>query len=458
MLQHKIGKLLTTCALISILCVGILFGGYRPAESQAGILPFWFRNAQTPAFDDACAEIPLEDLWDIITSNPDVAADWATHQTDCYAWDVFLAVNLPSLGKDSSEPDFDQDFGEAPVVWEGWKESSEVYLPGGAAPTAWRTPRDVPQQVIEQAEAKGLDLSQPFHNIGLIQQASGLVFKSSEDNNNEPIRYDIAMDESTFDYINTGNPYEETLYNLNGQENFAARCAAEEVPEDWSDCLQFNWDAMEVKGSWLWLDGNPDADEIKDRYIVANGYYQKFEDNGEPVIFEEEPVYEVSEVALTGFHISSKALHPWVWTTFENVYNADYTPTTVENPIPYDAIAANDLFQTRDPVLGTKYANYQLIGTQIDFTDPVETDALLANSQIETHFQKSSSCITCHAIGAISTQPTGPFRLSFVDSRDGNLTYYVGELTDVIQEELQTNFMQMDYVWSMRLAQRYRGD
>ncbi|MGK7926743.1 MAG: hypothetical protein AB4290_16135 [Spirulina sp.] len=441
MIRHKAGQILTACALIAVLCGGLLWGSGMVANGKA--------IAQELS---ACDEIPYKELWEVITYDQDTSAEWATDDTSCYAWDAFLAFNLPSAGKGSSEPDFNKPFGDAPVVWEGWKESSEVYLPNGAPPTPWGSPRQVPQQVIEKAEKMGLPLDQPFHNLGLIQQVSGLVFKSSEDNNNEPIRYELAMDESTFDFINENNPYGQPLYNLNGQEEYAQRCRRFRLPQDWDDCLQFDWDAVEVKTSWLWLANNPQAGEIEDRYITANGYYQKFNNDGTPVMAGGEPVYEVSPVALTGMHIVTKALKQWVWTTFENVYNADYTPATIENPIPDDAQEANKIFGER--VADTKYANYELVGTQINFIDP----ELLANSQIETNFQKNSSCITCHAIAAIATTYEGPLRLSFVDNEDGNLTYYVGELTEDVQEQLHSNFMPMDFVWSMRLAKRDRSN
>ncbi|NES00402.1 MAG: hypothetical protein F6J86_42565, partial [Symploca sp. SIO1B1] len=351
-------------------------------------------------------------------------------------------------------PDTSKKIGDpGAVVWEGWKNTSEVYLPTGAKPQPWGSPKQVPQEVLQQAEAMGLDPDEPFQNIGSIQQVSGLVFKSNEDDQGKPIRYELGMNEKTFDYIFGENPYSTGLYNINGQEQVAQACKNSSTPA-W-DCIDFNWEAKEIKTSWLWLDKtNPNYQAIQDTYVTSNAYYQELNQYGEPMFDQQgKPVYQVGTAALTGMHITTRALDNWVWTTFENVNNAKYTTSTIELGIPPQAQAVNGPIQLLLSQQGTKYANYQLVGTQIDFTEPT----LLANSQIESHFQHTSSCITCHAFSSIATQNTGPLRLSFVDTKGGNLTYYVGELPQEMKDQIQSKkFIPMDFVWSLRLAKRQR--
>ncbi len=379
--------------------------------------------------------IPIEDY---ITrfQDHDHSKYVAENNPDIFAWDAFILLNWPSEGNNSSVPDTSKCIGDStPVVWEGWKEATEVYLPNGQQPQSWGTAHQVPAEVLAKAEEMGLPLDQPFHSIDSIQQVSGLVFKSGEDNNHQPIRYELGMDESTFDYI-----VNRRLYNKNGQEAAVRACN----PVSQSNCIQFDWDAMEIKTSWLWLNNNPQREAITRDYITVNAYYQNLDNDGRLID------YAVGQAAMTGMHITSKVLPEWVWATFENVHNAEYTPAIIENPISELAKQANVVYQ--ELLQGTKYANYELVGTQINFTDP----ELLANSQIETHFQKNSSCITCHALAAVSKLPTISFYLSFVDNRDGNLTYYTGEITPELQEQMRTNFVPMDYVWSLRLAKRDR--
>ena len=404
--------------------------------------------------------IDIQQIWNTLT-NQSSARELASSDPNQYAWDAFLALNWPSQGKGSDVPNFGSNIGDPGfVVWEGWKSENEVYLANGARPQPWATFDEPPAAVIELAKSQGLCSSSDcaddaFHNMRLIEQVDALTFKSNKDNNNEPIRYEIGMNESMFNCI-----YTNELYNINGQEAIAQGTAEfQQCNPDatgtvaWGDGpIDFNWDAMEVKAAWIWLDpSNPQADDIKDRYVTAIGYYQKFNDDGTPELVDGEPVYAVSEAALSGLHVISKALVGWVWTTFENQYNADYTTSTIELGIPEPVQALNRQVQSQ---LGdSKYANYQLVGAQTGFYEPEK----LANSQIESAFQNRSSCFTCHFISNISTQTSGQLRYSFVDNRGGNLTYFIGELPEQTIEDLKAGYMPMDYVWSLNLAKRDRS-
>lgn len=447
MSQSKIRRLLIRCTLVIVMCCSFFFSDPAYALVKEGDTATQ-QTKVSQKISSLCNRPPNIGEITNYFRDESQAASLANDDPDCYAWAAFIYLNWPSLAEYPWLPDRSKNISTpGPVVWEGWKEVKDVYLPKGAQPQRWDVYVPPPQEVLDKAKNMGLDVKQPFHNMGLIQQVSGLVFKSNEDKFNQPIRYEIAMNQSTFDYIKNNK-----LYNINGQEALAKQCA--DTLE--KKCINFDWSSMEVKASWLWLyPDNPKRQEIEDRYIVANAYYQKLDEHGKPVInYDGKPVYEVGRAALTGIHIISKALPKWVWTTFENKYNSEYTTSTVELPIPDRAQKLNAFYQ--DQFKGTKYVNYELIDTQIDFEKPV----LLANSQIESDFQKKSSCITCHAIASVtrnSSDPSVPFRLSFVDSRGGDLTYYVGNLPEEIQQKLENNYITMDFLWSLRLARRDRS-
>ena len=91
---------------------------------------------------------------------------------------------------------------------------------------------------------------------------------------------------------------------------------------------------------------------------------------------------------------------------------------------------------------GTKWENYRLRGTQVDFVTSIGAPTVLANSQIESGFQQRSSCITCHA-------------LAFMDSRGMNIGFptMVGSPNprDFVDPATGRPVMQADFVWSMLL-------
>jgi len=375
---------------------------------------------------------PSEQVVDIeaimaVLDDQQKSEELASQNTDTYAWDMFIFLNWPALMDKPWLPDSAKSIGSAgPVVWQGWKQNSAIYLPNGAEPPPWDTPSPVPVEVLKKAQEMGLPAG-PFQNIDLIQQADGLVFKAAFDGQGNTIRYNIAMNESTFNYIRQNG-----LYSINGQEAIAQGTGP-------IDTISFDWSAMEIKTSWIWLEGNPDQAAIEEVYFTANTYYQKLKNDGTL------DGYEVGRAALSGMHMISKARPQWVWITFENIHNAEYTRATIELGIPPQAQAANKIYQ--QALAGTIYEQYQLVGTQISFEQDGKA-TLLANSQIESAFQTESSCITCHDLATISEKPDGPFRFSFVDTTGGNLSYYTGLPPET------PGFLPMDYVWSLRLAHR----
>jgi hypothetical protein len=333
---------------------------------------------------------------------------------DQVAWQEFIALNKPLTGNN-------------PKAWESWRQSSTVYLPDGARPQGWTQPPPPPQAVIEQAKKEGLDLNLPLHNLDSQVQSDGLALRDDFDQN---VRYQILMNQDTFQYI-----YDHNLYNVNGQQAMAQAGTPADFPPT----------AFEIKTSWIWIGTNQKIlSKLQDKYYIVNAYYQLVDASGEPT-----GVYEVGRAALSGMHIISKPVPQWFWVTFQNIYDVQYTHSTNELPMGESTEKANAEYQGALKKAGSIFANYQLMGSQWQFVDPAGKPILLANSQIESAFQPSSSCATCHSTASYSVQ-NGYFNQ--VKEHDGGITYYTGDPpTDKLK-----GFNSLGFVWSLKRAQWQR--
>jgi len=206
--------------------------------------------------------------------------------------------------------------------------------------------------------------------------------------------------------------------------------------------LAFPPDAKEIKARWRII-----TDAEKSRYhwvdvTLADGSTEPF--------------------GLTALHITTKDLPNWFWATFEHRDNA---PSEAEGGVPghvgfvdpsVDRYTCPDnptgCDRAPDVVQGTKWSNYVLRGTQIDFVTGRGQPTILVNSVIEAPFQDTSSCITCHARAAYETnanflsifRPTSPLA-GFVGAPDPAWFF-----SDVAQETV--SHMQTDFVWALMRA------
>lgn len=351
------------------------------------------------------------------------------------AWTLFAEINLPALAGQRGVPDPNQPFGApGPTVWETWKGMDEVYLSDGSVPAAWDSP--LPPKLLTET-----------------QMIDGQTFTSVS--SGDDVYYEVRMNEDTFNYI-----VQRTLYNRDGQNAFFVDPAA--VP------VIFPEPSFEVKASWIVLGTGDDPSD----YHTAPGYILDGSGNQVAVTF-----------GLTGFHFTSKTIPQWFWATFENVNNQ--TATNAEPPLqPIPAIVQvvnNDVHQQLGP--DNVWSNYVLRGIQVGFEQPVD---LLANTQIETYFQGSSSCITCHSLSSIGSTTDGrmpffnvdasgsqgwygdPSTITFTDALGENF-FYCGLAASVpcgsqfgascnvqngfVDSECNLRFKQLDFLWSMRRAQ-----
>jgi hypothetical protein len=330
------------------------------------------------------------------------------------AWYWFLALNGPLTGA-------------APKLWESWRQTSTVYLPNGQKPLPWGQAPPPPPAVIAQAQKQGLNTSLPFHNLDSDVQVDGLALRDAFAQN---VRYELLMSQDTFEYIVSNG-----IYNMNGQAAMAQAGTPASFPPT----------SFELKTSWIWIGTNPTIlGRLQGKYYIVNAYYGLVDGSGKP-----NGLYRVGRAALSGMHIISKPVPQWLWTTFQNVYDPQFTRATNALPISPATRRANQKFRPALQKLGSIFANYQLMGAQWQFLDPAGQPTLLANSQIESAFQKSSSCVTCHSTASYSVAD-GYF--SIVKQQDGGITYYTGKTpTDPMK-----GYNPLDFVWSLKRAQWLR--
>ncbi|GID08265.1 hypothetical protein [Pseudomonas sp. 008] len=331
---------------------------------------------------------------------------------EAMAWNWFVCLNQPAAA------------GSPNREWESMKPSDQVYLPNGAKPAPYGTAVPPPNAVLTQAKALGMDMSRTFHNLNATQQVDGLILQmggavpSTEKGN--PVRFQLLMGQGTFDYI-----VQKQVYNMNGQAALTSN-------------LEFPPIAWELKSSWLWIGSDATYKQKleKDGYYIAQAYYLK---NGQ---------YKVGYAALSGLHVVNKLNANWVWTTFENINNSKYTVTNAVPATPMTnttgptpaAQSVNTSFQAANPSL----SKYELIGVEFQ---PITQ--VLANSQLESAFQNTSSCLACHGTAAYSNQK-GYF--NFALKEQGGIVYP----TTPLPNSAFAGYNKLDFVWSLKHAQWQR--
>jgi hypothetical protein len=354
---------------------------------------------------------------------------------DEYAWRLFVALNWParSGARDADQTKKLGDQGR--VVWESWKlasgkERSEVYRPDGAEPTDWSAPLD------PYCDATARDPF-PLQNFLVHGQNISIFFDPGVA---KPGTDEVRMNADTLKFIK-----EKQLYNIEGQEALFKSGQAK---------IKFPAGTKEIKAQWREI---ADADQARYHSCRYNG-----------------KLY-----GLTGLHIITKDLPNWFWATFEHVDNNK--PENFKKPgyaqwlliskdsfsCPADHIDCED-FPKQIGLEGTKWQNYRLRGSQIDFVDSTGAPTRLANSHMETDFQTSASCITCHArssIGARIGNSTSANRLQiaeppFTDAQpltpfgapNPNLFVITAGATGTPIQNLE--YTQLDFVWSLFRARR----
>jgi hypothetical protein len=354
----------------------------------------------------------------------------AMNDPDCYAWRLFIAINWPA-DEANKTADANKQFGaDGPAVWETWRNvrnraPDTVFPRDGSDPGEWlgttqrvaRNIDDMDTEALQQLAARGgapAELDAPAAEFSI----------------NE-----TRMNKTSYEFVRSN-----VLYNLQGQVALFDRGV---------ETIVFPLNAKEIKAQWRQIE---EAD--KPRYHWANVTTS----DG-----------TVRPYGLTALHITTKDLPNWVWATFEHVDNKVPEADGGRKGNEGWLLQSVDRFSCAAPphncetpptgigLEGTKWANYVLRGTQIDFVDSRGNPTLLANSQPEENFQTSSSCITCHSMSTIgaagdrlkffkSLPPVSPAPVGHVGTPNPAWFRAPGLGSG---NEGKLLFTQLDFVWSL---------
>jgi hypothetical protein len=357
--------------------------------------------------------------------NPIPGATGTQAPMDYFSWQTFVALNWPASEAENGVPDANLVVGgqavggyypngmrSSPTVWETFKDSDEIFLPGPKPPRPFGTK---PRHVL-------FDMTESFTKSPLNDQIGRHVY------------YEVRLNEVEYNYI-----VAHQLYNSKKQIPPIVFPPGNPVTREVG--------SVHVKAAWkiLNLDGPGQRDD-KSRFYTAEALIYT---PGKPSAF-------LATVGLVGLHIAHKTVGrpEWIWSTFEQVDNAPDTAglpkqsqynfnnpscppqqcppnqrveTTSDTPvqvvrltpIPQETQALNTQWQGALRAWNPKnvWQYYQLVSTQWpgkpsdtkNFGDP--TPPFLANTTLETFFQGPSpehptsenpphSCLGCHGMFA----------------------------------------------------------
>jgi hypothetical protein len=210
---------------------------------------------------------------------------------DIFSWDSFVAMSWPT---DTAQVIGQQ--GDNPTIWETWKKNYQVFLDSGQTPSPWSVTVQAKEATLSQTgktPPNMVSIFQPFLTGPLIDQ------------NGQYNRFEIAMNQQMFMYIN-----QHQLYNIQGQQAFT-----DTVSFPMGDNGKKAWGAVMVKASWKILGKGDDTSRF--HKIKAIIHVVALPSRG-----IKDSTYE-AWVGLVGLHIGTRTTScpQWIWSTFEQVDN-----------------------------------------------------------------------------------------------------------------------------------------
>lgn len=237
---------------------------------------------------------------------------------DVFSWNSFIALNHGPGGS------FGNVDGDNPTLWEGWPESSDIFLPKGAAPPQWQPGKPPPDHEIPPecaAESTGGEVRvlRQIAKIPDILEATDEPFLSGPliDVNGRYSRFAININQEMYNYI-----LQNELYSEPGQEVFTAAgstvsfpCSCDADPKAQTCTAQGLEGAIMVKSAWKVLDPEQGDDPSKFHKMKAFIFT--------PAQRDQPATCSSQLIGLVGFHIAHKtqADVQWLWSTFEHVGN-----------------------------------------------------------------------------------------------------------------------------------------
>ncbi|MDX1998911.1 MAG: hypothetical protein SF066_14435 [Thermoanaerobaculia bacterium] len=309
------------------------------------------------------------------------------------AWQQFITLNWVADSASPGQPDasvppsaFGNPGDTRPVVWETYKESSEVFLPEGAVPAPWGATRALPAafarttgfaqlQSTLRSGVKGLiarskftagpslqlaDLGGPG---GIVEAGTGGAWLTAQPKmNNYLTLFEKRLNQDEFNYIT-----QNQLYDASNQASFAT-VQGINLPDGSKAFASYGTvGAIEIKAAWIQLDDPA----VWPLFKISQAYVSyPLEGGGQT------PPALVT-VGLVGLHIIRKTpnAQQFVWSTFEHVNNdpstTDIQKQTLKTWYTYYNAACNpatDYYKcevNRQPIPGTDpyHAPVQVVRT-----------------------------------------------------------------------------------------------
>jgi hypothetical protein len=230
----------------------------------------------------------------------DIAGANSQANVNCLAWQDFIAVNWQASPKkcsaDATIPPakFGEPNSTALVVWETYKEASDVFRKDAAPPSPW-------------CSTEPLTRGNKALGARLTQAGTGGAWLTAQ--NHRLALYEIRINRDLFGYIEANR-----LYDATTQESFAKNSGID-LPNGTAEFSQYGKaGAMVFKASWIEL---PDPSQWP-YFKTSKAYVTDPGSDGPP---------RLVTVGLVGLHIIHKtAKSPqFIWATFEHVNNAPST-------------------------------------------------------------------------------------------------------------------------------------
>lgn len=382
---------------------------YAAAVSMSALL----LHACESAPDSASTTAPVNNLsaaypenrgCELPTQAPPPTA--STSEFSQFAWQQFVALNWPASTQ-RGKPDCQRSIGASgPTVWETFKTTDQLFLPGAADPGPWQSGPLTEFTLDHRAKA---DPSLPVEES--IRQAVGGWLIDQQGN---PTYYSISVNQVSYEYI-TGHHF----YNANVVSQASS--------------IRFPDYAMEIKAAWRILTDQDDPSRFHKIQAQVTVYDDQGESTGQT---------RPAQVGLVGLHIVYKApgFPQWVWATFEQVDNtepnahgkASYynehcqgpyctpnvspektgqpftSPNQINRVTPVVPEVSTVNTRWRSKLSGTPFQYYRLIAPQwpSDPQDPGDpqgtpTPGTVANTVMESYIQPTSSCMDCHSTARV---------------------------------------------------------
>lgn len=327
-----------------------------------------------------------------------------------YAWQTFIALNWTAAAGNRGVPDCRKALGSAgATVWQSYRTIESIFLPGARDPGPWNAPMS-PVTLSQSAKTSKVVMASAMGTV--LQPVGGWLI----DQNGNPTFYEIAVNQSSYDYIRSNRFFNADIVNA-------------------SRTIAFPAGTLEVKASWRILTPAEDAS----RYLTMSAVVDTFDSQGKP------NGTKPATLGLVGLHAIIKApgFPQWIWATFEQVDNLTAPPkgkptyfdpkapatsvnkspckvgvlpcaprdgTTFQTPNPLTRITPIDpqvaaVSKAVQQQYGSTFVKYyELVGTQWptdpgDPGNPLGTPMpnILANVTMESYLQPTSSCMACHS-------------------------------------------------------------